>query len=130
MNEFDRRTRPNEPRHARERDRPHHRPPNQTAARMPWTREQIRAARRAPLLPILRELGYQFRPEPGGNFRLIPGLAPIEGIGEGLVIKENYWCWPDHGPTGDAGNTIDFLARVHGLSFHQAMEFITAHTGG
>ena len=111
--------RPSEP--ARDRQTKPRRP-------MPWAREQIRAARRAPLAPILRSLGYALRPEPEGNFRIIPGVGPIDGPDDHLVIKDNYWCWPTRGPTGDAGNTIDFLVRVHGLSFHQAMELISNRT--
>ena len=39
------------------------------------------------------------------------------------LIKDSYWRWPQRDLVGDA---IDFLMRVLGLSFHDAMRQITS----
>jgi hypothetical protein len=79
-----------------------------------WTREQIRAARMAPLAPLLRKRDLQLAELAAGNFELIAY--------QGLLIKDSYWRWPQRNL---AGNTIDFFVQVLGLSFHQAMRDIT-----
>ena len=79
-----------------------------------WTREQIRAARLAPLVPLLQKRGLSLRELPAGNFELT--TQP------GLLIKDSYWRWPERGL---AGNAIDLLVQVLGLSFHDAMRQIT-----
>ncbi len=84
------------------------------AHRTPWTREQIQAARRAPLPELLQQRGFHLRECGAGNYRI--------GEHPGIVIKQSYWREPD---TGRAGNTIDFFAAVLGMTFHQAMEAIT-----
>ena len=76
----------------------------------PWTREQIRAARTAPLVPLLEKRGLKLVETGGGNF-LVTAYP-------GLVVKESYWRWPERNLSG---NTIDFLVQVLGLSFHSAM---------
>ena len=78
-----------------------------------WTREQIRAARIAPLAPLLQRRGLQLIERPAQNFEL--AAYP------GLLIKDSYWRWPQREL---AGNTIDFLVQVFGLSFHEAMRQI------
>lgn len=96
--------------------------PNRTPARAPgggplgprWTREQIRAARRAPLVPLLQKRGLQIIELPAGNFEL--AAYP------GLLLKDSYWRWPQRDL---AGNAIDFFMRVLGLSFHDAMRQLT-----
>jgi len=80
-----------------------------------WTREQIRAARQAPLLPLLQKRGLQLIEREAGNY----ALADYKG----LIVKESYWRWPER---NQAGNAIDFYTKVLGLSFHQAMRQITA----
>ena len=80
-----------------------------------WTREQIRAARLAPLPPLLERRGLQMIETGGGNFHL--GAYP------GLVVKDSYWRWPERGL---AGNAIDFCTQVLHLSFHNAMRELTA----
>jgi hypothetical protein len=80
-----------------------------------WSREQIRAARMAPLLPLLQKRGLQLLEQGAGNF-LLPAFP-------GLIVKDSYWRWPQR---DRAGNTIDFFVQVLGLSFHQAMQQITA----
>ena len=41
----------------------------------------------------------------------------------GLIVKDSYWHWPDRNLSG---NTIDFGMQILGLTFHQAMNEITA----
>ena len=79
-----------------------------------WTRDQIRAARLAPILPILQRRGLKLHERDAGNYAV--DRYP------GLIVKESYWRWPE----GDlAGNAIDFGVKVLGLSFHDAMREIT-----
>ena len=47
-----------------------------------WTREQIRAARLAPLLPLLQKRNLQLLERGGGNY-LLPAFP-------GLIIKDSY----------------------------------------
>ena len=78
-----------------------------------WTREQIRAARVAPLVLLLRKRGLQLIQREAGNFEL--SAFP------GLVVKESYWRWPQRNLEG---NAIDFFVHVLKLSFHDAMRQI------
>lgn len=80
-----------------------------------WTRDQIRAARLAPLVPLLQKRGLQLIQRPAGNFELTDY--------RGLLVKDGYWRWPERNL---AGNAIDFFVQVLGLSFHDAMRQITA----
>jgi hypothetical protein len=50
-----------------------------------WTREQIRAARIAPLVPLLQKRGLQLIEKQAGNFQLsaFPGLIVKKAIGAG-----------------------------------------------
>ena len=75
-----------------------------------WTREQIRAARLAPLAPILEKRGLQILPREAGNW-ILPAYP-------GLILKDSYWRWPERNL---AGNAIDFCVQVLGLTFHDAM---------
>ncbi len=79
-----------------------------------WAREQIRAARLAPLLPLLHHRGLQLVEREAGNF--------TSTAHPGLLIKDSYWRWPERNL---AGNAIDFHVQVLGLSFHDAMRQIT-----
>ena len=84
-------------------------------SRLPrWSREQIRAARLAPLAPLLEKRGLQLIEREAGNFTL-----PAH---PGLIVKDSYWRWPER---DQAGNAIDFFMRVLGLSFHESMRQIT-----
>jgi hypothetical protein len=57
------------------------------SARSPrWTREQIRAARMAPLAPLLQKRGLQLTELPAGNF--------ASAAHKGLLLKDSYWRWP------------------------------------
>ena len=89
--------------------------PNSSRAAGPrWTRDQIRAARLAPLVPLLQRRGLQLIEREAGNFEW-----PTH---PGLILKESYWRWPEREL---AGNTIDFFVQVLGMSFHDAMRAIT-----
>lgn len=88
---------------------------NPSPERQPrWTREQIRAARLAPLPPLLSKRQFVLVDRAAGNFEL--AAYP------GLIVKDSYWRWPQRNL---AGNTIDFFVQVLGLSFHHAMREIT-----
>ena len=78
-----------------------------------WSREQIRSARLAPLIPLLQKRGLQLIPREGGNFAL-PAF-------HGLIVKDSFWRWPERDLSG---NAIDFFTQVLGLSFHEAMKLI------
>ncbi|HAS81379.1 MAG TPA: hypothetical protein DCS43_01560 [Verrucomicrobia bacterium] len=82
--------------------------------RTPWTREQIQAARRAPLPALLHNRGLHLRESGAGNYRISEH--------PGIVIKQSYWRDPD---TERGGNTIDFFETVLGMIFNQAMAAIT-----
>jgi hypothetical protein len=79
-----------------------------------WSREQIRAARLAPLVPLLQKRGLQLVAREADNY----GLPDYPG----LIVKDGYWRWPERNL---AGNAIDFFTQVLGLSFHDAMRQIT-----
>jgi hypothetical protein len=90
-------------------------PKSSRAAAPRWTREQIRAARVAPLVPLLQRRGLEIVERDAGNHEL-----PAH---PGLLVKDSYWRWPERNL---AGNAIDFFTQVLGLSFHDAMRAITA----
>jgi len=79
-----------------------------------WSREQIRAARLAPLVPLLEKRGLQLIVREADNYTL-PAYP-------GLIVKDSYWRWPERNL---AGNAIDFHVQVLGRSFHDAMRQIT-----
>jgi hypothetical protein len=89
-------------------------PPRNIAIPRPWSREQIRAARRVALAPLLQKRGLALRDRGGGNFE-------PENY-KGILIKASYWRWPDRDL---AGNAIDFYVKVLGASFHDAMKELT-----
>jgi hypothetical protein len=78
-----------------------------------WTREQIRSARQAPLIPLLQKRGLQLVEKEAGNFEL-PAFP-------GLIVKESYWRWPERDL---AGNAIDFFVQILKMNFHDAMRQI------
>jgi len=92
-------------------------PYDQISARNTWTKSAIRAARKLPLAAILQHRGLALRDRGGGNFE------PLDH--PGVFIKASFWRWPDRNL---AGNTIDFLVQVQGMTFRQAMEIITEAT--
>jgi hypothetical protein len=62
-----------------------------------WTREQIRAARVSPLLPLVQQHLPQCELRERGSHNFELSAYP------GLIIKDNYWRWPRRNL---AGNTI------------------------
>ncbi|MDH3834962.1 MAG: hypothetical protein OES34_12505 [Nitrosopumilus sp.] len=81
------------------------------AKRPAWSKDQIRAARRVPLPPLLAHRGFRLRETGAGNFEVCDY--------PGLIVKDCFWRWPDQ----DAdGNTIDFFVHVLGMSFAAAMQ--------
>ena len=81
----------------------------------PWSREQIRDARKAQLAPLLVKRGLVLTELPADNYSI--SAFPS------LIVKESYWRWPERDL---AGNTIDFFVKILGLSFHDAMKAIVA----
>jgi hypothetical protein len=79
-----------------------------------WSREQIRAARLTPLVPLLQQQGLPLVAREAGTFEL-PAFP-------GLIVKDSYWRWPQRNL---AGNAIDFHVQVLKLSFHDVMRHIT-----
>jgi hypothetical protein len=76
------------------------RPPSPEAtARLCWTREQIRAARLAPLPPLAEKRGFALLEHGGANFdvREHPGL----------IVKDSYWRWPERAMQGNAIDPAD-----------------------
>ena len=88
--------------------------PNGRAQGPRWSREQIRAARITPLVPLLQQHGLQLVAKAAGIF-ILPAYP-------GLIVKDSYWRWPERNL---AGNAIDFHVQVLGRSFHDAMRQIT-----
>lgn len=91
---------------------------------MTWTKSAIREARQADLAAILISRGYRLQSLKNDNFSIVPDAKHPSALA-GLVVKRNFWTWPDHEM---AGNTIDFLVKIEMLTFHQAMEVITGTT--
>jgi hypothetical protein len=88
--------------------------PHSRASGPRWSREQIRAARLAPLVPLLQQHGLQLIAREAGNF-ILPAYP-------GLIVKDSYWRWPERNL---ADNAIDFHVQILGHSFHEAMRKIT-----
>ena len=88
-------------------------PHNSRAQGPRWSRDQIRAARLIPLVPLLQQRGLEIVPREAGNF-----ILPVY---PGLIVKDSYWRWPERNL---AGNAIDFHVQVLRLSFHDAMRQI------
>ncbi len=83
---------------------------------MTWKHSDIRRARHTLLKPILEALGYRLEPRQNGNYRI---LGPAGDI----MVKDHYWvCTQD----GSAGNSIDFLVKIEGVSFNKAMELLSS----
>lgn len=80
----------------------------------PWSRDQIRAARRKELAPLIQKHGLALRDRGGGNMEILQY--------PGLVVRQSYWIWPDREMSG---NTIDFFVKALGASFNDAMKQIS-----
>ena len=59
-----------------------------------WTREQIRAARVAPLAPLLQKRKLQILAQDAGNF-ILPAYP-------GLIVNDCCWRWPERNLAGNA----------------------------
>lgn len=55
-----------------------------------------------------------------GNY-IISGTTPE------IIVKEHYWTQP---ATGVAGNAIDFLVKIRGVTFNQAIRLLLPDTAG
>ena len=89
---------------------------------MPWTHDDIRKARCAPLAPLLAARGLRLKPLAHHNYQVIPENGADADLA-GLVVKHSFWTWPDR---NIAGNAIDYFVKVEGMTFNQAMQIITA----
>jgi hypothetical protein len=69
----------------------------------------------APLAPLIEKRGLRLLEQGGGNFEVREH--------PGLIVKDSYWRWPERAMQG---NAIDFCTQVLRLSFHQAMQELTA----
>ena len=83
--------------------------------RSAWTKAEIREARQTPLKPVLERLGYRLTPTGQDNYRVL-------GLSDEIVVKDHYWVRLDDGA---AGNAIDFLVKVRGMSFNEAMRLLS-----
>lgn len=70
-------------------------------------------ARKADLVKYLQAKGYKLKKE-GRQYR-------IEGM-SGLIAMGNYWYWHSR---QEGGNTLDFLVRVEGTRFQDAVKTLT-----
>ncbi len=75
-----------------------------------WTRQQIRSARMAALIPLLQKRRLELIEQEAGNFELLAH--------PGLIVKESYWRWPERNLQGNAS---DFSVQVLGMSVHSVM---------
>jgi hypothetical protein len=41
-----------------------------------------------------------------------------------IIIKEHYWNCPE---SGQSGNAIDFFVKIRGVTFNEAMTFLSAN---
>ena len=83
---------------------------------MTWKRIEIRAARQTPLTPVLEGLGYRLEPRRDDNYLVV-------GLSEEIIAKDHYWVCTDD---GSAGNAIDFLVNIQGMTFSEAMYLLTS----
>jgi hypothetical protein len=91
------------------------------APRPRWTREQIRAARLAPLVPLLQKRGLQLAEREAGNFVLpaYPASSSRTAIGAGLnaiwvVTPSTSSC--AHSACDRAGGYLQLADIVPGVS--------------
>ena len=83
----------------------------------PWSKSEIRAARKLPLAPLLQHRGLTLREMPGDNFQVREHPD--------LIVRDSYWIWKSRNLQG---NAIDFLILVENMSFAQAMEILCQKT--
>jgi hypothetical protein len=80
--------------------------------------ELIRRARQADLVEYLSRRGYELKRE-GQNYRVV-------GHG-GLLVRGNHY---KHFSTGEGGNSLDFLTKILGIPFRQAVQELTGQNPG
>jgi len=81
---------------------------------MMWQRSEIRRARHVPLRPVLENLGYRLGQIKDNNY-------VVHDLPQEVVIKDHYWVCTGN---GSAGNSIDFLVKIRGMSFSDAMALL------
>ncbi len=86
---------------------------------MIWTSTDIEAARRTPLVPLLRRNGYRLR-DLGNGAWLMKERFP------GLVVRGCQWFWKE---ARQQGNSIDFLMYLEGRTFADVMRTLMEDTG-
>jgi hypothetical protein len=59
-----------------------------------WSHDQIRTARIAPLVPLIKKRGLPLVQHDAGNYT-VPAYP-------GLIVKDSYWRWPDRELSGNA----------------------------
>ena len=96
----------------------------QRSKRTTWSTEQIRQARRTPLEPVLKKVGYRLQERENGNY-LVLDLADT------VIVKQHYWTCKDRDLAActeqcQSGNSIDFFVKFRGMSFSEAMELLTS----
>lgn len=91
-------------------------PPDGQRFRRTWNRMDVRTARQTPLKPVLESLGYRLEPRKDDNYLVL-------GLSDEILVKEHYWVCTDD---GSAGNTIDFLVKIQGMTFSEAMHLLTS----
>jgi hypothetical protein len=79
-----------------------------------WTHDQIRAARKTPLKPVLERLGFALTQKQDDNYC-------VKNLAEDVIVKNHFWVRPHD---GSSGNAIDFFVRLRGKSFNEAMELL------
>ena len=89
---------------------------NGTRPRNAWSRAQVRAARKVPLKPVLERLDYELTPTGRGNFSIIAD-------GRDILVREHFYVVLHE---DEGGNAIDFLVKVHGLNFNEAIRLLLA----
>ena len=82
--------------------------------RSTWTKADIRNARKVILKPVLEALDYQLEHTVGENYKVM-------GLSRDITIKAGYWICHDD---GTSGNAIDFVTKIDGKSFAQAMQIL------
>ena len=87
---------------------------NTSYRRTTWTKADIRNARQVMLKPVLETLDYQLKHTGADNYKVL-------GVPYDITIKAGYWICHDD---GTSGNAIDFLIKIDGRSFAQAMQIL------
>jgi thermostable 8-oxoguanine DNA glycosylase len=79
-----------------------------------WSKADIRRARQIPLKPVLEKLGLRLENSNNGNYI-------VRDLHREIIIKDHFWVCTEN---GSAGNSIDFLVKIQGMSFANAMHLL------